>query len=66
MELILGWIRVVKIIDPQGFFCRSEFQGGGGGLEQKGDMRDLRLELVLVYDLYEKRSLMMKLDQVSY
>ena len=34
-------------------------------LDQKGDTKVLRLELVLVYYLDEKESLMMKLDQVS-
>ena len=36
-----------------------------GGLEQKGEMKSLRLELVLVDYLNEKGALMMKLDQVS-
>ena len=34
-------------------------------MEQKGEMKVMRLEMVLVHSLYEKGALMMKLDQVS-
>ena len=45
---------------------RSMREGGKGVfLEQKGEMKDPRLDLVLVDHLYKKGGLMMKLDQVS-
>ena len=47
------------------FFYGRRSSRGGGGYEKNEYMKTLRLELVLVDDLGEKGSLMMKLDQVS-
>ena len=51
------------------FFFQDRRPGGGwrGGClwNEKGDMKYLRLKLVLAYYLGEKGALMMKVDQVS-
>ena len=38
---------------------------GGGGLKQKGYMKALRFDMVLIYYLDETGALNIKLDQVS-
>ena len=46
---MLGWIYLVKNTRAaRVFFSGAEVQEGGGGAEKKGEMKSLRLELVLV------------------
>ena len=54
-----------KARDARVFFGRVEVQEGGGLMEEKGEIKDTRLELVLVDYLDETGALMMKPDQVS-
>ena len=56
---------LVKARPTRLFFEGWRSWGWGGGSGKKASMKDLRLELVLVYYLDDKLVLMTKLDQVA-
>ena len=65
LDLILGWICLVKKARyARIFFISDEVHEGGGGDEKNGETKSLMLDLVLVYYLGKTGALMMKLDQV--
>ena len=65
MELILGWICLLKKVRIASIFFVGRISRRGGVMEHMGYMKALRLDMVLVDYLDETGSLKMKLDQLS-